>query len=474
MTVLRFATGSNQNINPVVSNERLYNMYAEVDRKIRQAILHRTPGTIRLPGTPLSNGPCRGAFEWQDVGFMVIGNQLYQFTPSGSGFDIQARGTLASSSGRVTITADLDEVVIVDGTTAGYVYNTDTGVFSTINDPDFRGGTHVAHLNGFIISNQPTSNVWQISRPQTALDYDALDIAVGESDGDNIQAVMVHEERVWLLGSKTYEVWGPSASDFPFDRQAVLQVGCGAPYSACHLDNSLVWLDWQGMVRITSGYRTQVISNQAFADAVAKMPAFSDAFAYSYTERQHFFYVLTFPTANQTWVYDLQSNEWHERGYRNPLTQLDERHLSNCHMYVGGKHLVGDYRDGRVYDMTENVRTDDETLQRWEVITPTVFDPNDPSNPLRFYELSLIARTGVGNQQTMTPSVRMSYSDDGGESFSDETRRAANLGQGLRAAAQSIKWRRLGRSKFKGRQFRFRGDDDVTTSLIALSAKMTA
>lgn len=471
--IVPFPIASNRSRNPYVASERLYNMYVEyTPRGTDSGPLYRAPGTRRVPGTPLSNDPCRGAFGWQDVGYMVTGDKLYQFTPTNGFFDIQERGTLLSNASRVSFAADLDEIVMVDGQN-GYVYNTDSGVFSQILDPDFQGGTHVAQLNGFMLTNRPTSGVWQISRPQAALDWDALDIAVSEANGDNVLALAAHQERAWIFGSHTLEVWVPNAAEsFPFSRQAVLEVGIGAPYSLAKADNSLIWLDWEGHVRRTVGLQTTVISNQNLADAVADMGAYSDAFAYVFTERNHMFYRLTFPTAGETWDFDFATQQWSERGYYDPVLQRETRHHSNCYMRAGGKHLVGDYRDGRVYEMASDIRTDDEGLQTWEVITPTIVDAKQPDRLLRFANLVLDAQVGVGTQRVPNPRVLMSYSDDGGHTWADDTSRELDLGMGAEGYSRKLRWTRLGRTKGKGRRFRFRGSDDVATSLTTATARV--
>ena len=39
--------------------------------------------------------------------------------------------------------------------------------------------------------------------------------------------------------------------------------------------------------------------------------------AYAYQEQGHTFYVLNFPTAGATWVWDVTTDVWHERGFWN-------------------------------------------------------------------------------------------------------------------------------------------------------------
>ena len=61
------------------------------------------------------------------------------------------------------------------------------------------------------------------------------------------------------------------------------------------------------------------------------------------TSPGHAFYVLVFPTADKTWVYDITTGHWHQWMWLD--TNGDEhRHRANCYALVAGVPVVGDWQ----------------------------------------------------------------------------------------------------------------------------------
>jgi hypothetical protein len=89
----------------------------------------------------------------------------------------------------------------------------------------------------------------------------------------------------------------------------------------------------------------------------------SDAVGYSYQQDGHSFYVLTFPTANATWVFDVSTGAWHERAAWDGVEF--RRHRSNCQANFAGKVIVGDWETGILYEVDSDVHTDNFYPQRY-------------------------------------------------------------------------------------------------------------
>jgi len=51
--------------------------------------------------------------------------------------------------------------------------------------------------------------------------------------------------------------------------------------------------------------KADIISNPAISDAIGKYDKISDAVGFCYQQGSHIFYMLSFPSANATWRYDL-------------------------------------------------------------------------------------------------------------------------------------------------------------------------
>jgi hypothetical protein len=225
------------------------------------------------------------------------------------------------------------------------------------------------------------------------------------------------------------------------------------------MDNSIFWLATDnrgfGTVQRAAGYTPQRISNHAVEFAIASYSRIDDAVAYSYAQEGQSFYVLTFPTAGATWVYDASTNLWHERAYRNPSTGNLTRHRSNCQMNFAGKTLVGDWESGNIYEMDLNVFTDNG--QPIERIRACPHIANDGKLQF-FHSLELFMQTGVGlaTGQGEDPQAMLQWSDDGGYTWSNEHWVSFGaIGQRLTRA----RWRRLGRGR--DRVFRVSISDPV-------------
>jgi hypothetical protein len=187
----------------------------------------------------------------------------------------------------------------------------------------------------------------------------------------------------------------------------------------------------------------------------------SDAYAWTYQLHGQSFYVLSFPTGGTTWVYNISSGFWHEWSYRNPTTGEDEAHLGRCHAFAFNQHLVGSRRDGTVYRMASDLYADAGDAIRWVRRTPHVGE-----NGVRTYydRLTLDLEVGLGltSGQGSDPQIALSWSDDGGKTWSNEHWRSA----GRRGEYKTrVEWTRLG-SSTKPRVFEISCSDPIPWRIV--------
>ena len=140
----------------------------------------------------------------------------------------------------------------------------------------------------------------------------------------------------------------------------------------------------------------------------------SDAVGWSYTDRDHPFYVLTFPTAGHTWVYDASTGLWAERSFWNTATCLEEQYKPRTHAYAFGKHLVGDGVTGDIYWLDRDTYTDAggaplRRLRQGPVIA-------DRMQWLYHRSAWLDIETGAQTSDA-NPQVMLAKSDDGGHAL---------------------------------------------------------
>jgi len=432
-----FAKSSYQSRSKPVSSQRLLNLFGEVqpgDAKAPYVLFGAhglklfTQGIFNLAGQV----PVRGMAEFLGTAYAVAGDKLYSFTQLGI---VTQLGTIAGTS-RVSMDANVNQLVIVNGS-QGYVYTTGGGLVQ-ITDPDFLAATSVAFLDQFMLFNQVNTGNFFISDISNALSYDALQIANAEAKPDILLSIHVSQRQAWLMGEKTVEVWANTGGSFPFSRQFVIEKGCGAAQSVASVDNAVVWLGNDGVVYAAAGGEETRISVHGMEADIAKYAFISDAFAFTFTDEGHVFYWLTFPSAGKTWVYDASVGLWHERSYFSQGTHT--RHRANAYVRAYGKNLVGDFQNGKIYELDlETYNDDGEIIQRLAVSPPIHAEGSVFFT--KYFELDFEGGAGLVLGQGSNPVVMMRYSDDGGFNWSNTLSRQIGKIGDYKARSH---WGRLG------------------------------
>lgn len=486
------------------ADNRMINLYPEAvpEGGLEPAFLNRAPGLRKV--MTIGAGPIRAMWTHQTRGtdaYIVSGNEVYKIY---DGFSRSVLlGKLTSNSGPVSI-ADNGTQLFFACNPDGFIYNESTDTFKQITDPDFPGAVTVGYLDGYFIFNEPKSQkIWSTELLDgTSIDPQSFASAEGSPDG--VVSVVVNQREAWVFGTDTVEVWYDAGlSPFPLTRiqGAFNELGCAAPYSIAKLDNTLFWLGTDargfGMVYRAQGYVGKRVSTHAVEFAIQSYPNVSDAIAYSYQQEGHSFYVLTFPSANKTWVLDVATNAWHERaGFINGEFV---RHRSNCQMNYNQNIVVGDYENGNIYVFDLDVYKDDTQPQKWLRSWRAL--PTGQNNLKRtaHHSLQLEAETGVGlvgNTQlpdysyltpliigaeqehiivdfnivvesvaeAANPQVMLRWSDDGGHTWSNEHWKSLGL---IGGHSNRTIWRRLGMTtKLRDRVYEVSGTDAVKVSVM--------
>jgi hypothetical protein len=322
----------------------------------------------------------------------------------------------------------------------------------------------VAYLDGYFVFNQPDSQIIWVSQLLDGTSVDPLDFASAEGSPDGVVGLIADHRELWVFGTDSVEVWYDSgAADFPLQRiqGAFNEIGCVSAYTIAKMDNGLFWLGTdargQGIVYRANGYTGVRISTHAVEYAIAQYGNISDAIAYTYQQEGHAFYVLTFPSGNATWVYDVATQAWHERaGF---VDGEFMRHRSNCQCNFGGNIIVGDFANGNIYTFDLDVYADNGDIQKWLRSWRAL--PTGQNNLKRtaHHSLQLDCETGVGlnTGQGSDPEVMLRWSDDGGHTWSNE--HWSKIGK-IGAYGHRTFWRRLGMTlKLRDRVYELSGTD---------------
>lgn len=469
--------------NPLQDNQRLINWYLETDPNPQA----KTP--IGLLGCPGLVDQGQSAFSGEARGFWVlpggskavavIGSQALLMTVATEAsasarpvFSYAPIGKLATTVGQVKMRDNGQGHIVsmVDGANL-YVYNTQTGTFATSSDAAFLGSYVVAEIDGFFIWAKPGSQTfytsplyWNGTAP-----IDGTYFALKDDAPDNIVAIIEQNRELWLIGEATTEVWYNAGGQyFPFSRlQGTLQqVGCSAVHSLARHSQGLIWLGRSergiGSVVMTQGYQSQSISNPALSYALNQYPVISDAIGHVYTEEGHEFYVLTFPTADVTWVYDLTTQVWHQRGAYDDVAGEFHRARANCQMTFQNMQIVGDYQTGQIYWQTRTAFDDAGRPLVAVRRAPHVWDKQDRKR-VRHNRLQIEFNSGAAASGT-NPQAMLKWSNDGGRTWGNEHFESI----GLTGETQNrVIWRRLGLAR--DRVYEVRVSDAVNRDIVGAS-----
>lgn len=349
--------------------------------------------------------------------YAAVGANLYRIAP---GWNFILIGGLNTFSGPVSMVDNSITLVVVDGAPgSGYQVDLTTHVFSRIVDDAFYGSPRVSVLDDFLIFNQPDSRQFYISGA-LAVTFDGLDIASKNGAPDKLVVQAVVNRTIWMFGQRTIEIWtNTGAADFTFERYpgVLIQHGCAAAASVATSDTSVYWLsdgdNGDGMIFRSDQLSALRISTHAIEEEIRTYSRIDDAIGFCYQRDGHSFYVLTFPTADKTWCFDLATGQWHERLWLDDEGGL-HRHRGNCFAQWNRMQLVGDWETGDLYEITPDAFDDagNEMLhiRSWPALS-------NEKKRIFLDRFSLDMEVGEAPVTQAEPQVRLRWSDTRGRSW---------------------------------------------------------
>jgi hypothetical protein len=352
-----FCGGAYQNRALTADNQKCMNLYPEVlakesPRAKAPIIMHATPGLVAR-WTDLE-GPIRAMFTEShlfpstDRVFAVGGSKLYElfFNPITLAYTQTDRGTIPNdnnpafmaSNGTQLAIASFNELFIYDLTT-----NVLTGPISGVI------ASSVRFIDGYFVANVPGTQDFYISDLNDGTSWNQLDFAAAEGAPDNIVAILARPNDLLLFGDRTIQPFiNTGDALFPFEpvQGGWLKIGCIAPASVSELHGVPFWLgqseEGPGIAyAMLSGYQASRISTHAIESHWATFSTMQDAIGWTYVDGGHSFYVLLFQDADETWVYDMATDLWHERGCWDSVKGQFNAHRGRVHAFGFNKHLVG-------------------------------------------------------------------------------------------------------------------------------------
>jgi hypothetical protein len=387
--------------------------------------------------------------------------------------------------------------------------------FSVLPSTDgaFSGANTCDIIDNYFVYNNPTTQQWGASDLLSPI---SPTLSYGLKDGspDDLVALIADHREVYLMGETSSEVWvDAGATPFPFQRipGTSTQHGIAAPFSLYRLGNSFAYVSHnnrgQAQIMQMNGYIPQRISTHAVENSLVNQ-TIDDAIAWTYQLEGHEVYVVTFPsigTNGLTWAYDATTQMWHKWLYTASDNSY-QRHRGNCCAVFQGMVLVGDYDNGKIYQLDKTNFTDDgQNVRRLRRAPHLVTDLQRQY----FDELQIQFQPGVGttglsqptgdiyinspyiiypeatftigpfqtfiigqqanlatNSTTTNPQAMLRWSNDGGSTWSKEY--WVSIGKLGKYRNRAI-WRRLGQAR--DRIFEVSITDPVNAVIVSANLK---
>lgn len=396
----------------------------------------------------------RGVFFHNDVIYRVCGTKLYSIIADGTHTQL---GTIDGTDRVIFDAMNADLIIVADR--KAWVWNGTT--LSQITDASLQSPDSVCVINSQAIFDT-NNDSFVVSNVGDASTIDPANSAAAEYNADNLIRCYKFAQILFLFGQRTVEQWWNSGSgNPPFARveNSTIEIGLGGLHAVNNNLNAVYFLGSDRRVyRILKGsYQAEPVSNNALVREFSGYSTIADTQIECIDMNNQNFVVLTFPTANKTWVYlEGRSGQWFQ--WSSGTTY--GRNVANSYVAAFGKHYVEDYQNGNIYQIGFDCYVEnDSPIIKQRDSAPIAGDMIGHAGKRIFMnslELDMEVGVGTNEGQGTNPKIMFSYSDDGGKTFSRE--RWADLGKQGQFLTK-VKWNSLG--SFYTRIIRVKVSDPV-------------
>jgi hypothetical protein len=369
----------------------------------------------------------------------AAGSQLYELAANGT---VTIRGSLGGTQPVRPCQMFANETQLLALNNGNlYVLTLATNAFAAVNMAQLAGGAgsvaQIGFADGYFFAWFLNSHEFQMSNLEDGTTWSALNTTIVSLFPDNFVSMICDHREAWFFSGKKSTGYYNAGAGFPPYipiQGAFAEFGAVAMSATVQADNTVCWIgaDERGasVAYRLNGYSNQRISTHAVEQAWQRYATVADARAYSYQEDGHTFWVIYFPTANATWVYDFSTQFWHQRGAWNATSGTYDADHSQSHVFAFGKHLVGDWASGNVYMQSTAIFTDNDGILRGLRRSPTA---NNDNKWIYFSEFELDIEPGIGPIPALTtdglplaangsnargPQVMLRWSNDGTKTWS--------------------------------------------------------
>ncbi len=446
-----------------VSAQVTRGFYIEADQNSENiAALVPFPGLKSFAETGAGVG--RGLGVYNNTLYAVTGSSLYSVSSLGSSASI---GTI-QGTGRCKLEEDTSNIVIATG--VGKPYSYDGTTLTQGADVDLPSASTVTYIRNRVVYDGAGAQV-AFADLGSPLSVDSANVTSADTKPDDVLAVYAFRDQMFAYGETSVTPYFNSGSGNPpykIIQNGVQEIGLAATHTVSSNYRSMYFLGSDLNVYRIGGLQPEPVGNPSICKAIKSYGDVSDAYGVCFTLNSQNFYLLTFPN-HASWLYT-EGLGWTNLAYG----QDGEPHVICDYAYVYNKHLVSDRRNGNIYELDFDTYTDNgDSIDRMrDTVKITGKELGFPGKEIFMERLELVIETGTGiiTGQGSTPRIMMSFSDDGGRTWSPE--QWGYMGQmGSFTYSQNPYWTDLG--SFYERMFRFRVSDPVKTVIISANADIS-
>jgi hypothetical protein len=446
---------------PQEAGGRIINGYVDAlgDQAPNKTVIRRGPGLVNF-GTSARSG-YRGAIEVNDVLYVAFEDKLEKWTSAGGtsvnvgNLNGTKRGFFAANNNTTPDKVFVDP----DGNIAVF---TPTSVTNSYPDADLPSPNSVDFLDGYLVFTIADGRAFATDLNSTAVN--SLSFGKAEAKPDGLVRVVAWGGRLLLFGNQTTEVWTDQATvPFPFARSTVIPRGLAGPYCVSGYEDGFsrgpIFVGDDSCVYALQGYTPTKVSTP---DIDGKIEAISDKTtleATSYMSRGHAFWQLSCP--EWTVVLDISTSQWFERD-----SYLQSRSRISGAINVFSKWLAGDTQTGNLQQIATSANDEIGDPLRLRIESGPVMDFPGGTVVGRadFYFVTGVGQAEGQDPIQTDPSVEISWSDDGGITWSNPIQRKLGRQSTPQQLVSLVAC--TGRSSWEGRRWRVDISDSVYAALL--------
>jgi len=275
-------------------------------------------------------GANRGMGRLNDILYTVSASTLFKVSSTGIQTSI---GTIEGVD-RCKLEEDqVGNLVIATGIGRPFQYDGTTLTQGT--DADLPNASTVAYINRRMVYDGNGGDI-AFSDLSTPLSVNSANVIIAEAKPDDMRAVFAYKQQLYGFGADSLQPMYNSGTGNPpytFILNSTQEIGIGAIHSIGSNNRFAYFLGSDLIVYQLAGLTINPVGNPAIGQEIAKYKRTDDAFGMCFTLDNQNFYLLSFPTGNETWLFNEDAGLWTNLAFGTDGSQ----HLISDYQFVYGK-----------------------------------------------------------------------------------------------------------------------------------------